>query len=151
MFAIPPLLALLFFVYIRPQEIWPVLQRVPLLYVLVLLALLALALDVRLAWSRVVRNPGAAVSVQVYSPFQRALDQAIADDAALRQRSGADPNTVYLRMDDVKGLRDALHTAGYRVLNEIKSRQAIDELLMAEVLKAFSGQFSRLIIAPKGL
>ena len=50
-----------------------------------------------------------------------------------------------------KGLRDALHTAGYRVLNEIKSRQAIDELLMAEVLKAFSGQFSRLIIAPKGL
>src|SRR5436190_1821495 len=57
MFAIPPLLALLFFVYIRPQEIWPVLQRVPLLYVLVLLALLALALDVRLAWSRVVRNP----------------------------------------------------------------------------------------------
>ena len=50
-----------------------------------------------------------------------------------------------------KGLRDALHTAGYRVLNEITSRHAIDELLMAEVLKAFSGQFSRLIIAPKGL
>ena len=50
-----------------------------------------------------------------------------------------------------KELRDALHTAGYRVLNEIKSRHPIDELLMAEVLKAFSGQFSRLIIAPTGL
>lgn len=44
-----------------------------------------------------------------------------------------------------KGLRDALHTAGYLLLNEVKSRHPIDELKMAEVLKAFSGRFSRLL------
>jgi hypothetical protein len=43
-----------------------------------------------------------------------------------------------------KGLRDALHAAGYRVLNEIKSRHAIDGALMPGVLKAFAGRFRRL-------
>lgn len=44
-----------------------------------------------------------------------------------------------------KGLREALHTAGYRLLNEVKSRHPIDELKMAEVLDAFAGRFSRLV------
>jgi hypothetical protein len=44
-----------------------------------------------------------------------------------------------------KGLRDALHAAGYRVLNDIKSRHPIDESLMLGVLKAFASRFSRLI------
>lgn len=44
-----------------------------------------------------------------------------------------------------KGLRDALHTAGYRVLNEIKSRHPIDDSLMPDVLKAFAVKFSRLV------
>ncbi len=47
-----------------------------------------------------------------------------------------------------KGLRDALHTAGYRVLNEVKSRKAIHESLMPDVLKAFAGSFSKLARVP---
>jgi hypothetical protein len=43
-----------------------------------------------------------------------------------------------------KGLRDALHTAGYQLLNEVKSRHPIDESLMVGVLKAFAERFSRL-------
>ena len=50
MFATPAILALLFFVYVRPQEIFPPLARVPLLYLLVLLALVGLALDFRLGY-----------------------------------------------------------------------------------------------------
>jgi hypothetical protein len=57
MFATPAILALLFFVYIRPQEIVPPLARVPLLYILVALALVGVALDIRLAYSRPRRNP----------------------------------------------------------------------------------------------
>jgi len=60
---------------------------------------------------RVVRTPGAAVTLQVYSPLQRALDPGVADDAAMGQRTNADANSIYLRMDDVKGLRDALALA----------------------------------------
>jgi hypothetical protein len=44
-----------------------------------------------------------------------------------------------------KGLRDALHTAGYRLLNEVKSRHPIDESKMGKVIEAFSGRFSRLL------
>jgi hypothetical protein len=43
-----------------------------------------------------------------------------------------------------KGLRDALHVAGYRMLNEVKSRHPINELKMAEVLNAFEARFNRL-------
>jgi hypothetical protein len=43
-----------------------------------------------------------------------------------------------------KGLRDALHEAGYRVLNEVKSRHPIDDSLMADVLAAFAGKFKKL-------
>jgi O-antigen ligase len=57
MFATPAILALLFFVYIRPQEIITPLARVPLLYLLVGLALVGVALDVRLGYSRLRRNP----------------------------------------------------------------------------------------------
>jgi hypothetical protein len=57
MFAIPPVISLLVFIYMRPQEIWPVLQRVPILYVLVLLTLVAVVLDLRLSWTRLGRNP----------------------------------------------------------------------------------------------
>ena len=57
MFATPAILALLFFVYIRPQEIVPALNRVPLLYLLVGLSLTGLALDLRLAHSRLRSNP----------------------------------------------------------------------------------------------
>ena len=44
-----------------------------------------------------------------------------------------------------KGLRDALNTAGYRVLNEINSRHPIDEALMSDVLNAFADRFGRLV------
>ena len=57
MFATPAILSLLFFVYIRPQELIPGLERVPLLYLLVALALVALALDVRLGYVRIQNNP----------------------------------------------------------------------------------------------
>ena len=67
---------------------------------------LKLAID-----GRVVRNPAAAVALQVYSPFQRALDPSIADDARMGLRSGADPANLYFRMDDARGLRDALALA----------------------------------------
>ncbi|HKP35656.1 MAG TPA: hypothetical protein VJT71_02270 [Pyrinomonadaceae bacterium] len=43
-----------------------------------------------------------------------------------------------------KGLRDALHTAGYPVLNEVKSRHEVDEELMTGVLNAFAGKFEKL-------
>jgi hypothetical protein len=57
MFATPALLALLFFIYVRPQEIFLPLSRVPLLYVLVILALTGLALDVKLGYARLQKNP----------------------------------------------------------------------------------------------
>jgi hypothetical protein len=57
MFATPAILALLVFIYIRPQEIFLPLQRVPLLYLLVTLALVGLALDVRLGYARIKKNP----------------------------------------------------------------------------------------------
>jgi hypothetical protein len=57
MFATPAILALLCFVYIRPQEFVPGLDRVPLLYLLVGLALVGLALDVKLRYTKLERNP----------------------------------------------------------------------------------------------
>ncbi|MDX6614355.1 MAG: hypothetical protein QOD75_3541 [Blastocatellia bacterium] len=44
-----------------------------------------------------------------------------------------------------KGLRNALHMAGYRLLNEVKSRHPIDKRKMAKVLQAFSGRFNKLL------
>ncbi len=57
MFATPAILALLCFVYIRPQEFVPGLARIPLLYILVSLALIGLALDLRLKYTRLGKNP----------------------------------------------------------------------------------------------
>src|SRR5262245_32654003 len=48
MFAIPGILALIFFIYIRPQEFAPRLQSFPFLYACFALALLGFALDLRL-------------------------------------------------------------------------------------------------------
>jgi hypothetical protein len=52
MFAIPGLLALLFLVYVRPQELHPVLGRIPFLYLCLGLAALGLAIDIRLRVAR---------------------------------------------------------------------------------------------------
>ena len=52
MYAIPGLLALLTFIYVRPQEIVPALQSVPFLYLFVLLTAVGWVLDVRLGFTR---------------------------------------------------------------------------------------------------
>lgn len=48
MFAIPGIAALMVFILARPQEFWPVLQRVPFLHLFTALALLGWVIDVRL-------------------------------------------------------------------------------------------------------
>ena len=52
-----------------------------------------------------------------------------------------------------KGLRDALHKAGYHLLNEVKCKQAADALLMRQVLAAFAAKFVKLatVIEPRGI
>ena len=57
MFATPAILLLLCFVYIRPQEFIPGLDRVPLLYLLVALALVGLAVDIRLRYTKLQKSP----------------------------------------------------------------------------------------------
>jgi hypothetical protein len=52
MYAIPGLLALLSFIYLRPQEIAPGLQSVPFLYLFLLLTVVGFAVDLRLGFSR---------------------------------------------------------------------------------------------------
>jgi hypothetical protein len=52
MYAIPGLLALLTFIYTRPQEIFPALRSVPFLYLFVLLTAAGWALDLRLGFTR---------------------------------------------------------------------------------------------------
>ena len=46
--------------------------------------------------------------------------------------------------DKMEGLRDALHGAGYQVLNNVQSRHPIDKGLMKEILTAFAFAFPRL-------
>ena len=61
---------------------------------------------------RLLRNsPGAHVRMHVYSPLQRAIDPQIGDDAALRQRAAQEPDGIFLRLEDVPGLRSALSLA----------------------------------------
>jgi hypothetical protein len=60
---------------------------------------------------RVIRNPAMPVTVHIYSPFQRALDPAIADEAAMKQRSLQDPDNIFFCLADTKGLRRALALA----------------------------------------
>src|SRR3989304_4915192 len=52
MFTIPGILALLTFIYVRPQEIYPPLQKLPLLYLFLALALFGLAVDLKLRLSK---------------------------------------------------------------------------------------------------
>ncbi len=70
----------------------------------------------------VIRNPsGTQVTVRTYSPLQRLLDQQIADDDVLRQRSKQEPNTILLRMAEVDGYRStlALYLATDEVANDV--------------------------------
>jgi hypothetical protein len=68
----------------------------------------ALKLDID---GRVARNPQAPVTLRVYSPFQRALDAQIDDDAALKQQSAQEPEVIIFRMADVPALRRTLALA----------------------------------------
>ncbi|RRR74017.1 MAG: BREX system P-loop protein BrxC [Candidatus Viridilinea halotolerans] len=57
---------------------------------------------------RTVQPGQSRVTVHILSPFQRTLDPTIADDEALRQRSIQEPETFFVRLDEVSGLRDTL-------------------------------------------
>src|SRR3954470_23269211 len=57
MYAIPGLVSLLAFIYLRPQEVLTPLQSVPFLYLFLLLTVLGWALDVRLGITRLTLNP----------------------------------------------------------------------------------------------
>ncbi len=57
MFAIPGLIALCAFIYLRPQEFVPALQGIPFLYLFVLLVALGFALDLKLGLTRLVPSP----------------------------------------------------------------------------------------------
>ncbi len=57
MFAIPGLIGILLLVYIRPQEIWPALTRVPWMYICLLLTGLGWAVDVRRGFARLQSHP----------------------------------------------------------------------------------------------
>ncbi len=60
---------------------------------------------------RVIRNSSSQVTVRAYSPLQYYLDQDLADDTTIKQRSSQEPNTLFFRMADVKELRRALARA----------------------------------------
>ncbi len=60
---------------------------------------------------RVARNPTAHVTLRVYSPFQKAIDTQIGNDAVMKQRSNEDLNAILIRLDDVNGFRSALALA----------------------------------------
>lgn len=57
---------------------------------------------------RVVRNSSEHVTIQVYSPLQRILAPEIDSDEEMKQRSLQDPQSFFLRMDDVQELRRIL-------------------------------------------
>ncbi len=57
MFALPGILATIFVIYLRPQEVFTDLQRVPILYLLLGLAIFGLALDLKLRLSRPTAAP----------------------------------------------------------------------------------------------
>ena len=64
------------------------------------------------------------VTVHVLSPIQRAFDLSISDDEALRQRSNQEPETFFVRLDEVRPLRDALALF-------VATREVADEALAA--------------------
>ena len=57
MFAIPGIIALVVFIYARPQEFYEQLQIVPLLYLFFALALYGVIVDVRVGNSRLFATP----------------------------------------------------------------------------------------------
>lgn len=57
MFAIVGVVSLILFIYVRPQEVWELLQQMPLLYIFFALAVLGIALDVRLRSTRLFATP----------------------------------------------------------------------------------------------
>ena len=75
---------------------------------------------------RGVRNPSMPVTIHVYSPFQRALEPQIADDTVMKQRSQQDPDNLFFRMAETKGLRRALALAlaTEEIANQVLANQA---------------------------
>jgi hypothetical protein len=62
------------------------------------------------------------VTVRVYSPLQYVLDPDLANDTVLKQRSTQEPDTIYLRMSNVKELRRAL-------VHAVATEEVADEIL----------------------
>jgi len=102
---------------------------------------------------RAARNPNAPVALHLYTPLQRALDPGIGEDEVMRQRSNADPNNLYLRMDDVKGLREALALAlateqeADRAINNPQGgpEREVARLVKAQDLPNYKADVSRLL------
>jgi hypothetical protein len=61
MFALPGTILTLLIIYLRPQEVFPILQRVPILYLFLGLALFGLALDLKLRLARPTAAPQLAL------------------------------------------------------------------------------------------
>jgi hypothetical protein len=127
MYAIPGLIALLSFIYVRPQEIFPVLQSVPVLHLLILLTAFGWMLDVRLGFTRL-RSSGLlwwGVAYFVWSGVTLAI--ALAQGGALVM-----PELVMIAVSFVLflGLSQAIQTvAGVRMV-------AVSLLLLSLLLAA---------------
>jgi hypothetical protein len=66
MFAIPGILGLILFVYLRPHEIFVDLQRLPLLYIFFALALFGLAVDLRLRVNKASAAPQLPLAIALF-------------------------------------------------------------------------------------
>ncbi|GAB4206668.1 MAG: BREX system P-loop protein BrxC [Roseiflexaceae bacterium] len=79
---------------------------------------LALKLEID---GRVARNPAAHVVLRVASPFQKAIDTQIGNDAVMKQRANEEPNSILIRLGDVPGFHSALTlaVATDQVANEV--------------------------------
>jgi len=98
MFALPGIVALIFTIYMRPQEIHPDLQRLPLLYMFFALAIFGLAVDLRLRVNKFSATPQLpyAILLFLWSAVATGLN---APDAVLRtQLEFAVPVTLYVVM-----------------------------------------------------
>ena len=98
MFALPGIVALIFTIYVRPQEIHPDLQRLPLLYLFFAVAIFGLAVDLRLRVNKFSATPQLpfVVLLFVWSLIATALN---APDAVLRTGlEFAVPVTLYVVM-----------------------------------------------------
>jgi len=98
MFALPGIVALIFTIYVRPQEIHPDLQRLPLLYMFFALAIFGLAVDLRLRVNKFSATPQLpfVVLLFVWSLIATALN---APDTVLRTGlEFAVPVTLYVVM-----------------------------------------------------